>query len=316
MTHDQNFKNLILDYPREAIALFAAAEARAIDRDARVTPVRQEQLQERLGERFRELDVPLLVEWPDGRREAILFVLEEETEPSRFSVHRLAHYCLDLSELLDTTRLVPVVIFLRAGDFPARLSLGGDTGTFLDFRFLAYALPRIPAREHFDSPNLVARLNLPNMAYGPEEKLEVYAKAIRGLTELEPDPERQLKYLDFIDIYAALDENERIVYRQRYPQEVAEMTRFAERFLEKGRQEGLEKGLEQGLEKGIEQGRAKGREEGIEQGEARVLLRLLTLKFGPLSAPVQARVESADADTLLLWSERVLTAGTLDEVLQ
>jgi hypothetical protein len=25
MTHDQNFKNLILDYPREAIAVFAAA---------------------------------------------------------------------------------------------------------------------------------------------------------------------------------------------------------------------------------------------------------------------------------------------------
>ena len=66
MTHAQNFKNLILDYPREAIALFAAAEAP-------VTPVRQEQLQERLGERFRELDVPLLVEWPDGRHEAILF---------------------------------------------------------------------------------------------------------------------------------------------------------------------------------------------------------------------------------------------------
>jgi hypothetical protein len=308
MTHDQNFKNLILDYPREAIALFAAAEAQAIDRDARVTPVRQEQLQERLGERFRELDVPLLVEWPDGRREAILFVFEEETEPSRFSIHRLAHYCLDLSELLDTTRVVPVVIFLHAGDFPERLSLGGDTGSFLDFRFLAYALPRVPARDHFDSPNLVARLNLPNMAFGPEEKLEVYARAIRGLTELEPDPERQLKYLDFIDIYAALDENERIVYRQRYPEEVAEMTRFAERFLEKGRQEGLEQGLEQG--------RAKGREEGIEQGEARVLLRQLTLKFGPLPEAVRARVESADAETLLRWSERVLTAGTLDEALR
>jgi hypothetical protein len=54
------------------------------------------------------------VEWPDGRREAILFVLEEETEPARFSIHRLAHYCLDLSELLGTTRVVPVVIFLHA----------------------------------------------------------------------------------------------------------------------------------------------------------------------------------------------------------
>ena len=37
MTHDQNFKNLILDYPREAIALFAAAEARAI-RERNRTP--------------------------------------------------------------------------------------------------------------------------------------------------------------------------------------------------------------------------------------------------------------------------------------
>jgi hypothetical protein len=68
-------------------------------------------------------------------------------------------------------------------------------------------LPRVLARDHFQSTNVVARLNLPNMAYAPEEKLEVYASAVRGLADLEPDPERQLKYLDFIDIYAALDEN-------------------------------------------------------------------------------------------------------------
>ena len=59
----------------------------------RITPVRQEQFQERLGERFRELDVPLRVEWPDGRRKALLFVLEEESDARRFSIHRLAHYC-------------------------------------------------------------------------------------------------------------------------------------------------------------------------------------------------------------------------------
>lgn len=69
MNHDQNFKNLILDYPRQALEFFAAAEAGPLEWEtARITPVRQEQLQERLGERFRELDTPLLVEWPDGRR--------------------------------------------------------------------------------------------------------------------------------------------------------------------------------------------------------------------------------------------------------
>ena len=85
MDHDQNFKNLILDYPREALEFFAAEETRELHSDARIIPIRQEQLKARLGDRFRELDVPLLVEWPSGEREALLFVLEEESNPKRFS---------------------------------------------------------------------------------------------------------------------------------------------------------------------------------------------------------------------------------------
>ena len=60
MNHDQNFKNLILDYPRQALEFFAATEASPLEWETtRITPVRQEQVQERLGERFRELDTPL-----------------------------------------------------------------------------------------------------------------------------------------------------------------------------------------------------------------------------------------------------------------
>ena len=122
--HDQNFKNLILDYPREALAFFAKDEAIADLSEARIIPIRQEQLKDRLGDRFRELDVPLLVEWPDGNREAILFVLEEETQTNRFSIYRLAHYCLDLAELMETDRVIPIVIFLNTGTRKNRLRLG------------------------------------------------------------------------------------------------------------------------------------------------------------------------------------------------
>ena len=113
MSHDQNFKNLILDYPREALAFLAESEARSLSADVRITPIRQEQLKERLGDRFRELDVPLLVEWPDGERAALLFVIEEQSDPRRFSILRLAHYCLDIADLVETHRVVPVVVFLR-----------------------------------------------------------------------------------------------------------------------------------------------------------------------------------------------------------
>jgi len=304
MSHDQNFKNLILDYPRQALAFFAAAEAAGVGEDARVLPIRQEQLQERLGERFRELDVPLLVEWPDGRREAILFVLEEESDGRRFSIHRLAHYCLDLAELFETDRVVPVVIFLhKAGNAPTFLRLGGDLHTYLEFRYLDCALEELPFERYRNSDNLVARLNLPNMRHRPNQRVEVYAQAARGLISLETDPEKRFKYLDFIDIYAALDDNEREQYERDYPDEAQTMSSFAERF----RMEGMQQGMQQGIRQGMQQ--------GMLQGEARVLARLLEKKFGDLPPEVCRRIEQADEQTLLEWSERVLSASRLDEVL-
>ena len=63
-----------------------------------------------------------------------------------------------------------------------------------------------------------------------------------------------------------------------------------------------------------EEGRQEGREEGRQEGEARVVLRLLRLKFGTLDPEIETRVYSADADRLLGWSERILTAGSLQDV--
>ena len=140
MDHDQNFKNLILDYARQALEFFAPDEVLDLER-ARITPLRQEQLKERLGERFRELDVPLLVEWPDGRREAVVFMLEEETTAGRFNIHRLVHYCADIAELVGTDRVVPVVIFLdRAGSAAQELHLGGERYTYLRFHYLSVSV--------------------------------------------------------------------------------------------------------------------------------------------------------------------------------
>ena len=45
-----------------------------------------------------------------------------------------------------------------------------------------------------------------------------------------------------------------------------------------------------------------------------LLQRQLTLKFGPLDAATQARLAAADSETLLVWGERVLAAGSLAEV--
>jgi len=69
------------------------------------------------------------------------------------------------------------------------------------------------------------------------------------------------------------------------------MSGFAERFIEQGIQQ------------------------GVQPGEAKILVRQLTSRFGQLPAETVERIEAADADTLLEWCERVLTAKTLDEIL-
>ncbi|MGZ8218937.1 DUF4351 domain-containing protein [Methylomagnum sp.] len=58
----------------------------------------------------------------------------------------------------------------------------------------------------------------------------------------------------------------------------------------------------------------EGRSEGRSEGEALMLLRQLERKFRPLPDSVRQRILSADADTLLVWGERVLDAKTLADV--
>ena len=63
-----------------------------------------------------------------------------------------------------------------------------------------------------------------------------------------------------------------------------------------------------------EEGRQEGRAEGRQEAAAQMLLRQLRLKFGPLAPEAEERVRSTDADRLLEWSERILSAEHLQEV--
>jgi hypothetical protein len=74
--------------------------------------------------------------------------------------------------------------------------------------------------------------------------------------------------------------------------------------------------LAENIDRWTHEALAKARREGCQEGEARALPRLLRLKFGPPAPETEERVRSADADRLLEWTERVLTAERLADVFQ
>lgn len=69
------------------------------------------------------------------------------------------------------------------------------------------------------------------------------------------------------------------------------------------------------INEGLTQGKLEGKLEGALEGRRSIVRKLLSLKFGALDAETNARLEQATADALDAMAERILTAGSVDEVL-
>jgi hypothetical protein len=64
----------------------------------------------------------------------------------------------------------------------------------------------------------------------------------------------------------------------------------------------------------IEEAEARGEKRGEKRGQAGVILRQIEHKHGPVSEDVEAQVLAADVDQLLVWTDRILTAQSLDDL--
>ena len=134
------------------------------------------------------------------------------------------------------------------------------------------------------------------------DPVDVFACAAHGLRALEPDTAKLRKYLGFIDIYAALTDNEYETYRRRYPEESKTMAGMIQR----ARDEGMRVGRDEGMR--------VGRDQGMRQGRVEMLEQQLTRRFGPLARAVSDRPHQGSATDLEAWAGRLLDARTVDDV--
>lgn len=85
---------------------------------------------------------------------------------------------------------------------------------------------------------------------------------------------------------------------------------------QEGFQQGFQEGFQQGFQEGFRQGFQEGFQQGFQEGQALMLLQLLGSKFEPLDSDIEQRVRSADANRLLEWAKRVLSAETLADIFE
>ena len=126
------------------------------------------------------------------------------------------------------------------------------------------------------------------------DRVEVYARAVSGLLKQEADGARRAKYLEFIDIYAGLTDNEPRRYRRLHPEEGSIVTGFFQPARDESRAEGIERGRT--------------------EGERAVLARQPERRFGRLPPETAERLVRAPETELETWADNVLDAETLEDV--
>lgn len=277
----------------------------------------------------REGDLVWKLRLRDGSAVYVYLLIEHQSRVDRFMAVRLMVYMgllyqdlLKNDELTPDGRLplvIPLVLYNGGARWWAPLDLS-ELIACADKTAEAY-VPRLRYRvideSQYELDDLARRESVAAQLFWLERSL--HRKALgRGARRLVPllsapadAPLRRAVLLWFDGVL--LPRRRR---RRRIPEalELEDFKVMLEERVKEWSRELREEGRLLGLKEGIKQGRQKGKQEGLQAGEAALLLRQLERKFGRLDPRTRKRVRSADAESLLDWGERVLTAEHLEDV--
>ena len=259
----------------------------------------------------------------------VYILLEFQSSDDRFMALRLLGYVAllyqdlqrrhELSPAGKLPPVVPIVPYNGLRPWSASLEMAelvehvspGLTRYSPSLRYLLIDENRLAEQDLAAAGNLVAALFRLQRSQGPEEVQEVVTRLVEWLAPAEHQELRRVfahwLSVSLLPLKMPGTQVPKVEDLQEFKAMIDEqMVPWTEQWKQQGFLLGMEKGMEQGLERGMER--------GLRQGEAQVLLRQLTRKFGNLDAKVQARIENADADQLLEWAERLLTAEAIADV--
>jgi len=108
-SHDHNFKNVFLDFPKEALEWLLPQVLKEWGTVRHVEFVRQEPKKQRLSNSHLALDMPILFSF--DQHQLLLWLVEFQEDKSKFSAYKILHYTANLMEAYPKATVVPTVLF-------------------------------------------------------------------------------------------------------------------------------------------------------------------------------------------------------------
>lgn len=297
--HDFFFKRLLRSFFPDLLRL--ALPGMALDVDGAV--FLDKELFTQSGGR-READ--LLVRVPlSGGPESVLVHVEIEARARKPIAGRLRQYRRRIEAEYDSD-VVSIVVTLRGGEpgIHIRPLPGVTTGPGLGSQYVAFNLSGCDAAASLQRPEPLAWALAALMDPGKLGRAELKAACLRRIAEARLPEDSRILLVDCVATYLELT-----------PEEVSEYATLdsgggnpAMRLAQMSWGDKLRA-------EGWREGKKEGRREGMERGAQKMLLRLLTQRFGRLPVGVRQRIEEIDSvDRLIRLAERVLTARSLEDL--
>jgi predicted transposase/invertase (TIGR01784 family) len=181
----------------------------------------------------------------------------------------------------------------------------------LNFPFEVLDLGPIPDAElSLDHDLRAGLMALKYVKVRPGELLEALVRVLESLNRASPAVvEVTLRYI--VEVYPVDEATLSEALKRAMPEKEEEMLSIAAREWLK---QGEAKGRVEGEAKGEARGRAEGRVEGRTEAAARLLMRALEHRFGPVPEQVCERVARAEFVQLEDWHDRAIDAPSLEAV--
>jgi len=288
-SHDQNFKNLFFDFPKEALEFFLP-EAYNLGKLKNIEFDRQEPQKHHLKDSHLSLDMPIIFHFE--LKTIILWLVEFQEDKDKFSIYRLIKYTVDKSEVYPDYAVIPTVLFTDRKAWKKQVKKSLQTKIFdrlfFHFEYVFIKLFDYRARDYFHVPNPLVKILLPKMNYEKHERWEVIRQAYLGLYALVSTKLFD-KYSYFIDTYSEIDDDEKKnIENEIY--ENKETVMIAQYF------------------------REQGQEIGLKIGEMAIICNQLAKRFNVDKESVAPQLKELESNDLLKLGDMILDYDSFDPI--
>ena len=270
-SHDQAVKNLLKEYPIEALEFLAEDVVAIHGTPASVGFLDTAVTKDDTAEQGPGMAMDLAIRYVFADGQGVLFVLVEHwSDARRLDLLRTARYYLDLCRRFPSDEILPIA--LVDDDHPHALTdtvtRGAIGETFLAFHTRIVQVPALDLERYRTTRNRVALSFTPNMHgnFDRVERVIEVAVAFQG----QDDTNGYRKFFAFWVVEGKLEIEEQITLDRRLKE--MEMPYIIQKWkqegLEEGRAEGKAEGMERGLEEGLRQARFENARRMLAKGYA------------------------------------------------